>query len=141
MTHKQIANRLREIIQGEGPHPYAQLELLADTLDPPRPEPGTVVWWRYKYAGGPEYKYLGIVEDRGEGIIDAGQEFHEWGDIEYRPARILADDEVAMKVPPVREWQRKFRELEINVFTPGTGDIYHRKIITRAEAEAQEAGR
>jgi hypothetical protein len=96
MTHKQIANRLREIIQGEGPRPYTQLELLADELDPPRPEPGTVVWWRYKYAGGPEYKYLGIVEDSGEGIIDAGQEFREWGDIEYKTAHILAPNEVAV---------------------------------------------
>jgi hypothetical protein len=144
MTHKQIANRLREIIQGERPHPYTQLELLADTLDPPRPEPREFVLWRYIIRADTMDFIPAIVAEGGDGVIDSEQEFHEWCDIEWKPARILAPNEVAVKVPPTQTWGHRTTDVEIVLRYWDVQNEDHSErvqLITRAEAEAQEAGR
>ncbi len=139
MTHKQIANRLREIIQGEGPHPYTQLELLADTLDPPKPKPGTVVVTK-RADGTTEYGLIAGTWQNDRFILTATASF-ELGDIEWKPARILADDEVAVKVPPVEEWTPNATAIGLYMSYGDSGCVKLRDVITRAEAEAREAGR
>ena len=138
MTHKQIAERLREIIQGEGPHPYTQLELLADTLDPPRPESGTVVWWRW--YNDQEWR-IGQVNNEGDGIrgLYWNSAPVSWERIEYHPARILADDEVAVKIPLVEEWTPNATAIGVYMSYGDSGCVKLRDVITRAEAEAREA--
>ena len=147
LSNKEIANRLREIIQGEGPHPYAQLELLADTLDPPRPEPGTMVWWR---ACGGETWALGMCYGRqgceSVGVADLYQTRYRFSDIEYKPARILADDEVAVQVPPTQTWGHRTTDVEIVLRYWDVQNEDHSErvqLITRAEAQRREreAGR
>jgi hypothetical protein len=137
MTHKQIANRLREIIQGEGPHPYTQLELLADTLDPARPEPGTVVWWR---ACGGETWALGMCYGRqgceSIGVADLYQTRYRFSDIEYKPARILAPNEVAVDMRTLKRLREYIRS-EQRANMRNLIDI----IIEQAEAERMEAER
>ena len=137
MMHKEIAQRLRELDETGN---WGGVQALADELDPPLPEPGTVVWWRYKYAGGPEYKYIGIVEDHGEGIYDAGGCFRAMQDIEWKLAHVLEPGQVIVDVPPVSEWavNADYAELRLHY---GHGEIPTnvRLGITRAEAERMEA--
>ena len=91
MTLKEIADRIRATATV---HTDPDLLQLADELDPPRPEPGTVVRWRYVYF---ENNFIaGVVAEGGDGVIDSEQEFHEWCYIDYKPARILAPGEVAL---------------------------------------------
>lgn len=129
MTHKEIAERGRRILSQtdrNADDKYRELVELFDELDPPRPEPGTGLWWRYWRDGG-AWK-LGIVEEFGDGVVDSEQEFHGWGDIEYKPARIAGPMQEIVDIPPVSEWD-------------GAESIYVRKAITRAEAERMEADR
>jgi len=94
MTHKQIAEIIRRGQEDE-------LNSLANELDPPKPETGTVVWWkRHDYT-----KWnLGYVADRQYGVVPLNDEigfddyYLPWADVEWKPARILDDDEVAIPV-------------------------------------------
>jgi hypothetical protein len=98
MTNKKIAERIRNIIQGEEPHPYTRMERLADELDPPRPEPGTVVWMESGRYGITAKKGILTVSENGFG------RFIPWDQepmIDPQPARMLADDEVAAIVPSI----------------------------------------
>jgi len=144
MTNKEIAERLRKIVDrqekllGAGGS-VTEIRQIADELDPPRPEPGTYVWWRYTHNRSLGW-YLG--EYRESGVDHFGSVYLvPWSDIEWKPARILADDEVAVKVPPVEEWTPNATAIGIYMSYGDSGCVKLRDIITRAEAEAQEAGR
>jgi len=176
MNNKEIAERLREIANREKP-PHRQtrrdlndladsiypprpepgrdmlsdkdiaeiirrgqddeLKSLAEVLDPPRPEPGTVVWWRYDAPLATKDWSLGKAYENGVFIF--GDDSPVRGEhIEYKPARILAPDEVAVKVPPVSSWN-EYEAEHINVwaqFPNGNDELL--RTITRAEAERME---
>lgn len=127
MTHKEIAGRLREIADARTytMHTRQAVRNLADTLDPPRPKFDEMVWCRW--VDGNPYKewWLGLVGN--DGVYSFGDDRPaEWDDIEWKPARILGPGQVAVNVPPVREWDAE--------------RITVRRTITRAEAELMEAG-
>ena len=135
MTKKEVANRLREM--ADMYHPDEMLSL-ADTLDPPKPKPGTVVWWR---KPGEEWA-LGVALPYGVTPVNALTACWNYSDgIEYRPARILADDEVAVKVPPVEEWTPNATAIGIYMSYGDSGVVKLREVITRKEAERMEAER
>ena len=64
-------------------------------------------------------------------------------EFECSPARMLANDEVPVKIPPVREWPEWADCVRSEPYFAGNGKTtaIHQKItlITRAEAEAREA--
>ena len=86
MNKTDIAKRLRGLAirsHNEGKHQTADhITELADELDPPRPEPGTVVWWRKDV--GDEWR-IGTVYSGG---VEFGTSSYSWDEIEYKPARI-----------------------------------------------------
>ena len=102
MMNKEIAERLRDMTNRIGSLTAESLKELADELDPPKPEPGTVVWWRW--VGSNQRMYERTGHFRGDGVVDAYGDFHRDFAVECKPAHILAQDEVAVKVPPVSEW-------------------------------------
>lgn len=139
MTNKEIAERLDDAIEA-----IRELRL---EFDPPKPEPGTVVWWRYPTK--PEWQ-LGLIDTTGDRVIDESGFYHTKREMETKPARILAPDEVPVKIPPVSEWPKLFGRLHAvsivmsYVFIEDEGTEEHidgSEIITRAEAEAMEAER
>jgi len=85
MTHKQIAEIIRRGQEDE-------LNSLANELYPPRPETGTVVWFRTR----PDNPWvLGVTLPYG--IAPANNIALCWNfdadGVEWKPTRILADDE------------------------------------------------
>jgi hypothetical protein len=165
MTNKDIAERLREIIAYQQ-DPHTRMEELADELDPPYSEPGTAVWYRRTDA---DPWILAIVEEGGEGIVFEDASYLPWFNVyEWKPAyvappgtdhgtealidelynriadleeRQLKPDEVAVKVPLVREWPEDAIEIYGEYDCAGGDRPVGLTIITRAEAEAREAGR
>jgi len=93
MTNAEIAERLRDI--AEYNLDSSNLKALADELDQPKPETGTVVWWRFRKDN--EWQ-LGQVQEYNLLYSFGSDVDKEWADIEWKPARILADDEVAIPV-------------------------------------------
>jgi len=66
----------------------------ADELDPPKPQGGTVVWWRYnpKHASSPYGPWeLGITAHTGDGIYAADGSIYPWDKIEWDEAHIWGD--------------------------------------------------
>ena len=103
MTNKEIADRLRGMVGRkyiDMPGLDQAVRSFADELDPPRPEPGTVVWWRYKTADDEEFWKLGEVHIDGWVYAFGSTAPRLWKEIEYKPARILGPDEVAVEVTP-----------------------------------------
>lgn len=86
MTNKEIAAVLR---RGQAD----EQQKLADELDPPRPEPGTVVWWQD--TEGLSDPTLGMVNEFGCIEIFGTTKELEFDEVTWKPARILAPDEVA----------------------------------------------
>jgi hypothetical protein len=94
MTHKEISERLREIADARAytMETRQAVRELADELDPPRPEPGTVVWWRFDDTDWEP----GIVFDKSS-IVDKDSELISFDQgIECKSARILGPYEVAI---------------------------------------------
>jgi hypothetical protein len=134
MTNKEISEIGRQCLNVRD---YDRLHQLFDELDPPRPEPGAVVWWRRTDA---DPWILAIVEEDGDGIVFDNRSYLPWFNVyEWKPARILADDEVAVQVPPVREWPEDAIEIYGEYDCAGGDRPVGLTIITRAEAEAREA--
>jgi hypothetical protein len=77
-----------EFLEREGYRVSDVLRAKADELDPPRPEPGAVVWW---HMDGGEWQ-VGIVSAHMQ-IIDSELDAYEFEEVEYKPARILAPDD------------------------------------------------
>ena len=137
MTEREIADRIRATLTV---HSDPDLARLADELDPPRPEPGTVVWWSHANDTGSQY--LGYVVDRGIASLHHPESVRdnyvvEWDNIEWKPARIAGPMQEIVDIPPTREWDDN--DLDIRVFIPGTEIMYHRVTITRDEAARREA--
>jgi hypothetical protein len=139
MTHKETAERLRSIadLSSTGGVAKCLLHDIANKLDPPKPEPWTVFWFRWKDSLS-EWKLAEANEvggfDMFGTIIDGS-----FDDIEWKPARILAPDEVAVKIPPVKKWPISAHAIYIH-FVDDTkrnaGEIGC--VITHAEAEQME---
>ena len=102
----QLTNKIRAAVYRELADSMDSFDTLdaeglrerAGEKDPPRPEPDTWVWWRYL---GEEQWFPGVVKIDG---VEDHDNYPDWDEIEWKPARILAPDEVAVKVPPVSEW-------------------------------------
>jgi hypothetical protein len=126
MTNKEIAERGMELLDGKDA--IQNLRAFFNELDPPKPQP--VVWWR---VAGDKW-YIGIVEYyNAQGVYDASGTFRYFSDIEWKPARILADDEVAgapdelirhngkmyklLEIPPVSEWPIGANEMAFVFFS------------------------
>lgn len=91
MDDKKLVDRLREALKYDG---YNRMVAdIIEELDPPRPAPGTVVWWRR----GPQDNWiLGIVDGESYGVMHMTG-LVPFDDVEYKPARILAPDKVALE--------------------------------------------
>jgi len=142
MTRAEIAKRLREICDSaEG------IRLFANELDPPKPEtpmpePGTVVRFRNGVYGITCHEGVATVSDSG--LLN----FVSWEDVPIlsnTQVHILADDEVAVKIPPVRDWPGKCDEVSLRWHQYLIGDEFIHNYagvsITRAEAERMEEER
>jgi hypothetical protein len=137
MTNKEIAARLRSVakLESSGSITKSRLHEIADELDPQGPEPGTVVWWRIDR--NQEY-HLGLISIERDSVVDIDGRAFFLRDTEWKPARILAPDEVAVKVPPVEEWPDMADSITWVYREPDGALTHYDPIITRAEAEARE---
>ena len=146
MTNKEIAERLREIadrlrdlIDGtsNGIVLSEYIQRIVDELDPPRPEPGTVVWWRFIGALAYHGWEHGVVDKSLKGIWSSDGLVH-WSRIEWKPTRIAGPMQEIVDIPPVSEWPEKTDDVNIWAqYTSGLrGEVLKR--ITRAEAERRE---
>ena len=149
MTNKEIAERLDKILAADNNWSSSRkltemVKALRYELDPLLPTPGTIVWWRYglrpdsnKWLGW----NLGIANARGEIIRIDGHTLRVSEGVKWKPAHILASDEVAVKVPPVSQWGPRVTSIEVFLKywqTHEDGMITKAKSITRAEAECME---
>ena len=134
MKNEEIAKRLREILR-QGNH-NAEIARLADELDPPHPDPGTVVWF-------PLDEECGVVAENGKGVYTSEGEFVEWKDLQEgtKRVRVLAPDEVAISIGTARaiisEGPQYNRQLRPCFAVEARATL--EKAITRAEAERMEA--
>jgi hypothetical protein len=154
MTNKEIAERLRDIAQAmrvaEIPMPHV-VEEVADDLDPPKPKMGIC-----RFSWGSHVVWMdGLCVGNRVYYSPDGNCF-DWqpaDECTIKPARILADDKVAMKpgeivhhngrmyklfeIPPVRTWPEDADK--INLYRAWQkGSLYYTGSITRAEAEGRE---
>lgn len=144
MTDKETAERLDAILAEDNNWSSSRkltemVKALRDELYPPRPKPGTVVWWRWTNRSAVRDWSIGQVDKTGKGVyVDIySLKIAEWKYIEAKPARILAPDEVAVKVPPVKSWGG-IAVLHVQVRSPQGGVTFSDRTITRAEAERME---
>jgi hypothetical protein len=137
VTNKEIAKRLRYIAENGLTDSF--LFTIANELDPPNPEPWTVVWIRWRREAYAEWKLAQVNEVSGVDLFGTIGEF-PLEELEWKPARILADDEVAVKVPPVSEWPEDAWVIEAAYTIKGGGARFFAEIIHRTEAEAREVG-
>jgi hypothetical protein len=139
MTEKQIADKLRYV--AEYNLSYTHLTDLADELDPPRPEPGTVVWWTD--ANELSKWSLGIVVSRRQIEILGSTARLSLDSVKWKPVRIARPGQVVVDVPPVRDWDSGANEIWL-AWQPCRDNfrrfpiIYTGTKITRAEAEHME---
>lgn len=96
LTNKEIAQRLRELDESGN---WGGVQDLADELDPPLPEPGTVVWWAHANDTGRQY--IGYAVHDGVASLHHPESVRDhyvakWDRIEWWPARILEPGQVAV---------------------------------------------
>ena len=142
MTETEIAERLRDMSNRIGSLTQASLTELADELDPPRPEPGTVVWWRD--CDGPWHRGLSTLIGIVRVTLDGEMQTYGWDEIEYKPARIAKPMQEIVDIPPVSEWPKGALRIDSEPYyrflgteTRSTGQ--HLTITTRTQAERREA--
>jgi hypothetical protein len=134
MDEKQLAERLRDIANNAA-DADVELRLLADELDPPKPEPGTVVLWR---MDGGEWQ-TGIVSVHMQ-IFDADLDAYEFYEVQWKPARILGPRQVAVDVPPIKYWDPMVESFGVYTEYEDISDpSYYAHVISREEAERMEA--
>jgi hypothetical protein len=146
MKDKEIADRLRGLVirlRNEGKYQTADhIEELADEIYPPTPtpEPGEVVWVRWKYNHEYGWQLAEVDENGGVDLFGTVGVF-PLEELEWKPAHILADDEVPVKIPPTHTWGPMATDLEIvlRYWDVQANDQEERAhLITRAEAEERE---
>ena len=134
MNQKEIADRIRATLTV---HSDFDLIRLADELDPPRPEPGTVVWWR---VAADDTWRLGCVVAYGIVPADNINACWNWDcrGLEYKPARIAGPMQEIVDIPPVSEWP-EYGDTLITLFEGKAKALRYRDVITRDEAARREA--
>ena len=132
MTDKEIAKRLREIAKTL--NPTIRIESLADELDPPRPEPGTVVWWRDAEGLG-EWSLGQINNNRKVEFFGAWKEL-DLEAVQIKPARIAKPMQEIADIPAVSEWPDDVGSITQRMI-PHRSRTSH-TIITREEAARRE---
>ncbi len=102
MTNKEIAERLREAADNRDKPIRHIAREIANELDPQRLELGTVVWFRI--TSDDEW-HLGTTTSYG--IVPTDKQNSCWtldtNGLEYKPAHILAPDEVAVLRESLRD--------------------------------------
>ena len=140
MTEREIAKRLRGVAKAptlniEG---RRELTLIADELDPPRPEPGTVVWWRDAEGLG-EWSLGQIHNTRKVEFFGAWKEL-DLEAVQIKPARIAKPMQEIVDIPPVSEWP-EYALTYYAAFMDAGEAIDPVIILTREEAGRREAER
>ena len=140
MTHKEIAKRLRGLIDAtsNGIVLSESIQRIADELDPPRPEPGTVVWWQDDEGLGDPA--LGQVNEHGCIEMFGTIRELELSEVKWWPVRIAGPMQEIVDIPPLREWpdNADYAELRLHY---GRGEMTTnvRFGITRDEAARRQA--
>jgi hypothetical protein len=140
MNEKQLANRLRDIANNAA-DADVELRMLADELDPPKPEPGKSIWFQQRIGGPWEFGISHIDADYSDDeviLVSANDGFtfeqiHTW-----KPARVLGPRQVAVDVLPVEEWPRNATYIGV-YYENDSGLISPICDIPRTEAERMEA--
>ena len=140
MTHKEIAERLRDLIDGtsNGIVLSESIQCIADDLDPPLPEPGTVVWWRDAEGLG-EWSLGQINNNRKVEFFGACKEL-DLEAIQIKPARIAGPMQEIINIPPVSEWPGNAGQILAMYCTVTSARVAPLiQVITRDEAARREA--
>lgn len=93
ITHKNLAAWMLEAAESKDPR-RALIEL-AKQLNPQPLSPGAVVWFSHNPAY-PDSWELGLIDDTGNNIIDAGADWYAKDNVYHKPAHICERDEVAI---------------------------------------------
>ncbi len=148
MTNKEIARNGRAIMSSNThsvKEKWRLLESLFEDLDPPLPEPGTVVWWR---DCGDMPWALGLVGGTtGYGVINRERACYRWDEIEWKPAHVCGPRQKVVDIPPVEEWGKgddiRAYVTEMDFHDDlGSSRLINREVgivVTRPEAVAMEA--
>ena len=136
MTNKEIAERLRDMSNRIGSLTQSSLAELADELDPPLPEPGTVVWWQDDEGLGDPT--LGQVNEHGCIEMFGTIRELELSEVKWWPARIAGPMQEIVDIPPVSEWPEDSETLT-TLFEGEKRALRYRDVITRTEAARREA--
>lgn len=102
MTHKEIAERGRGILDKPGwrEDKIDAFKALFDELDPPKPEPDTVVWMCWSDIDGCDSVWLTNKEANAHAALNGELEVFEI----HIPATVLQPGQVAVDVPFVGMW-------------------------------------
>jgi hypothetical protein len=150
MNEKQLAERLRDIANNAA-DADVELRLLADELDPPKPELKTGIFVYWRFLGESVWDRGFSIEDGGETVIIIKDGTTVYlSQVEWKPARILGPRQVAVDIPPVVEWSYRADKVEIVAnYLERDSEGYFAIIsaselptlasFTRAEAERMEA--
>jgi len=142
MNEKQLAERIREAVclmqGGIYDEAAAVLESTAYELDPPKPEPGTVVWWKFPQMRKWEIARIHQAGNTLPGIYDLRGNFVPMGDLQWKPARILGPRQVAVDVPPVSEWPEDVTWIAVDWVSVDGHVRTMQELIHREEAERME---
>jgi len=143
MTNKEIVERLRKMsvsIAGRDMPTAMAIEAFANELDPPRPEPGTIVWWQD--AEDLSDPVLGQANEYGFIEMFGTGKALDWREIKWWPARIAGPMQEIVDIPPVSEWPMAATDIQMfyvdknRHFLSPFGPIG--RVITRDEAVHKE---
>lgn len=81
---------------------------LANKVDPLRPEPGTIVWWRATYSVAFNTWRLGEVDPEGIYAF-ATEACFKWDEVEWKPAHILKPGQVVVDRQVVKQAEQLLR--------------------------------
>lgn len=112
-----------------------EIEWIAGQLGPPKPAPGTVVWWRFFYEDESEADdewHIGIIAEGPNTIHTKGFSV-SFDEIEWKPATILQPGQVPVDVPDVDEWPGEFDAIVWDFGSSEEDDYIN--LITRSEAQ------
>ena len=150
MTNEERAQAYREVADWVLEHadiePQIQVRLsklvrdYADELYPPRPTPGTIVWWQD--TEGLSDPVLGQVTEYGFIEMFGTRKALGRREVKWWPARIAGPMQEIVDIPPVREWPMSATAIQMfyvdknRRFLSPVGAIG--RVITRDEAAHKE---